>query len=574
MPLNRFLRYFNILIAVVLVAVAGSAWWFLYRPLPQTSGEIQAPIEAPATVVRDELGVSHISAANTDDLWFVQGYVTAQDRLFQMDFLRRRGAGEVAAVIGINALESDRQARQLRMDRLAEQHARKLNPLQHRALAAYARGVNHYLNTHAGRLPAPFTLLKYTPRPWRISDSILIGLEMYRTLSSTWKQDLLKQSLLERGDPAKVEALFPFRSGFEVQPGSNAWALAGSRTESGLPLLANDPHLEYSVPPIWHQVHLRAGRVDVAGMTLPGLPAVVIGHNRHIAWGMTNLRFDVQDLYRERLDSRTGQYLHRGEVLQAVRETSIIQVRDSDSVELTWWRTLHGPVLVSAKQLHLALRWTAAEPGAFRYPFLELATASDWDEFRKALSLYSGPAQNFVYADTAGNIGYQAAGHMPIRDYDSSVPMNGTSGEFEWEGMIPFDELPSVYNPPNDVIVTANQNPFPEDYPYLVAGRFSAGHRANRILELLGTRQRWSLIEMGEIQTDIYDRFLHELAGRVVDASEAIRKPAGNLQDAISRLREWNGEMNADAPEPLLARLLFQHLRRNPIHFDFLLNLF
>jgi len=561
-PVPRAVKYINLAIALLLAAGAGAVYWWGYRPLPQTSGEIAAPLGQPAEVVRDELGVPHIDAGSDEDLYFLQGFVTAQDRLFQMDFLRRRAAGRLAEIFGEAALANDRRAQTLGMEAAAERYARGLDGPARRIFAAYARGVNFFLERRGRRLPVEFALLRYDPRPWRIADSLLVALEMFRTLSSTWRSDLARQALLESGDPKRVRRLYPVWSGLEPPLGSNAWAVAGERTASGKPLLAGDPHLEFTVPPVWYQIHLRSPGLHVAGMSLPGLPGVIIGHNDRIAWSVTSLQFDVEDLYQEQLDPATGQYLYRGGVRRASRRVSRLLVRGGSPVVVETWVTHHGPVVATARGRRFALRWTALELESFRYPIRALNRAGGWEEFRRALREFPGPALNFVYADVEGNIGYQVAGKLPIRDYDGAYPQDGAAGEFEWKGYISFDDLPAVFNPASGIVVSANQNPFPQDYRYRVGGHFAPGYRARRIRELLSGKDQWTAQAMLAVQTDIYDPFLHGLARRAVAAWE--RRPEGGptLAAAIDRLRVWDGRMDKASRAALIARLLFQHLRR------------
>ncbi len=324
---RRTLRAVNWLIAVLILIVLLAVYWFAWRPLPETSGTLIVPVSKPVRVARDRLGVPHIAAGTLNDALFTQGFVTAQDRLWQMDAIRRLAAGELSEVLGPGTLELDSESRRLRSRRIAEESARRLAAQDRAELAAYARGVNHFIGTHRTRLPLEFSLLGYDPRPWSITDSLLIGLHMYRTLTTTWRDELLKEAMLKDGDREKVNYLFAVRSGAEVQPGSNAWALSGRHTASGKPILANDPHLEYSFPSAWYMVRLQAPGLNVTGASLPGVPGVIIGHNDRIAWGMTNLHFDVQDLYAEKLDVQTGRYLYRGQAEQARREQEFIAVK-------------------------------------------------------------------------------------------------------------------------------------------------------------------------------------------------------------------------------------------------------
>lgn len=563
MSSGRVLRFLNLSIAILLVLVLAAAYWFAYRPLPQTSGTMTAPISAPATVIRDALGVPHITAAKWEDAIFLQGFVAAQDRMWQLDAMRRLAAGELAEVVGPAAAGSDEESRRLRIPQIAEEQARSLSEGDRAVLAAYARGVNFYLETHRHSLPLEFTLLNYSPRPWRIADSLLVGVQMYRTLTTSWRWDLRKQDMLEAGDAAKVNALFPFRTGIEVQPGSNAWVISGRRTASGRPILANDPHLEFSAPSIWYMVHLQAPGLNVTGVALPGVPCVIIGHNDRIAWGVTNLQYDVEDLYLEKFDPRTGRYEYRGQEEQARAERSVLAVGGERPREFVNWVTRHGPLIASENHRYYSLRWAAADAAPAEFAFLDLDRARNWQEFVAAIARFDGPGQNFVYADVDGNIGYHATGRLPIRrNFAGDVPVDGSSGEFEWDGYIPFDKLPAVYNPPSGVLVTANQNPFPDRYPYPVSGFFDPGYRSRQIYDRLTARNGWKPAEMLAVETDVYSAFSHFLARQVVAACDARQVNNPDLGEAIQVLRAWNGQMEKGTAAPMLAVLVFQQLRK------------
>jgi penicillin amidase len=393
-------------------------------------------------------------------------------------------------------------------------------------------------------------------------DTILIGLHMYRDLTTTWKDEILKRDMLAAGDRPKVDFLFPPRSGSELQPGSNAWAISGAHTATGKPLLCNDMHLEYSIPGIWYLVHLKAPGLNVSGVSLPGAPAVIVGHNQRIAWGVTNLHFDVQDLYIENFDASTGRYLYRGQWEQARLEREVIVVKGAPAVEFPIWITRHGPLYFNDSRQHLALRWAAAVPGSFQFPFPEIDKAANWQEFTRALARFPGPAQNFVYADVDGNIGYHATGHLPVRKtYTGDVPVDGSSGENEWQGFIPFDELPSFYNPSGGVIVTANQNPFPPGYGYAVNGNFASQYRSRQIRDLLLAKNGWRAEDMLVVQKDVYSALSQYLAQAIVEAYDRHKAQHTGLDAAVQLLRGWNGQMDKDAAAPLVVTLAYQQLR-------------
>jgi penicillin amidase len=559
----RTVRIVNIAIAAALVAAALLIYWYAWRPLPQRSGPIEAPLGASASVAFDPRGGPHIRAASQEDAFFIQGYVTAQDRLFQMDALRRFAGGALAEILGPALLESDRESRKLRMRRIAEDAYVTLPDADRAAFAAYTRGVNYFIATHRGNLPVEFSLIGYQPRPWSTVDCLLLCLHMYRSLTTTWKDELVKASLLAKGHRAKVEFLYPMHGLVDGNPGSNAWAISGLHTASGKPLLSNDMHLEYSLPGIWYMTHLTAPGLDVSGVSLPGAPGVIVGHNQRIAWGITNLHFDVQDLYIEKIDERTGRYLFRGQVQQARAEREIIRVKGGANVEVATWVTQHGPIFVADGSQRLALRWTAAERGMLQFPFIDVDRAQNWEQFQAALKRLPGPGSNFVYADIDGNIGYHAVGSLPRRrNYRGDVPVDGSTGEFEWDGFIPFEELPSLYNPPGGRIVTANQNPFPENFPYPVNGNFAPPYRFMQARALLSARDGWRAPEMLTVQKDIYSAFSHFLARQIVDAYK--RRDAHNpsIEDSVAMLRDWNGQMDQNLAAPFLITLAYQHVRR------------
>jgi len=559
--LDRLLKYINTLIAIALVAALAIIYWYVYRPLPQTSGEIITFVNRAVTVTRDGLGEPHIQAESLEDALFAQGYVTAQDRLWQMDSLRRLASGELAEIIGPSVVETDRESRELHMRRISEDAVRTMPPEDRAAMAAYVRGVNAFLETHRSNLPIEFTLLGYQPRPWSVSDCALIGLQMFRTLTTTWRDEVLKRNMLAQGDAAKVNFLFPVRTGGESQPGSNAWAVAGRLTASGKPLLASDMHLEYSLPGIWYMAHLQAPGYNVAGVSLPGTPGIIVGHNDRIAWGITNLHFDVQDLYMERLDPRTGQYLYQGKVEQARAEREVILVKGAAPVEQTVWITRHGPLISAGGTDRFSLRWVAGEQGSFQFPILDINRARNWQEFNAALSRFPGPGSNFVYADVDGNIGYHAVGKLPIRKgWSGDLPVDGSSGDFEWQGFIPYDELPSAFNPPSGIIATSNQNPFPADYQYPVNGNFASHYRSSQVRAMLTAKTGWKPEDMIAIQKDVYSAFSDYLAKSLVAASD--KRKAADPSGAIALLRSWNGQMEFSQSAPLIVTLAFQHLRR------------
>jgi len=552
---TRLVRIVNLSIAAVLLLVLAAVYWLAVRPLPKISGEIAAPVSAAAIVRRDARGIPHIEAASWQDAIFLQGYVTAQDRLWQMDTLRRFGGGTLSEVFGPGPLAADRLSRSMRMQAIAEADVAHLAEDERAVLAEYARGINFFIDTHHGDYSLEFSLPghSYTPRPWTLTDSVLVSLVMFRDLTNSMDLEFAKGTMFAlHADPAKMNILFPARQGQYVRPGSNAWAVSGAHTADGKPMLANDPHLAYGIPGTWHLVHLKAPGLNVSGAALPGIPCVISGHNEQIAWGVTNLQTDVLDIYGERLDEKTGRYLFEGNLEQAQLDRQVIRVRDAKPVTLEVWVTRHGPVVLHEGPQSFSMRWSAAE--GFGFPLLRLDRAQDWNEFRTALSDFWGPAQNFVYADRAGNIGYQAAGRVPIRpNFDGGVPVDGTSGRFELDGYIPYEQMPKIYNPASGIVATANQNTFPPDFPYRVSGSFADKYRIEQIRALLGAKGKLTVDDMLAVQKDVYaayDKFLAEQIVQLHPSKEEADRAAVDI------LRRWNGQMDKDQAAPFITELL------------------
>lgn len=563
--LTRLVRILNVSIAVLIVLIVVAVYWYAVRPLPKTSGEITAPISAPALVKRDARGVPHIEASSWQDAIFLQGYATAQDRLWQMDGLRRFGAGELAEVFGPGALAADERSRRMRMRAIAEFAAGRLAPEVRAAMVEYARGVNYFIDTQRGDYSLEFSLpgREYDPRAWTLTDSMLVGLVMYRDLTDKSRFKLDKGRLLGMAaDPAKARMLFAPMEGQYVSPGSNAWAVAGAHAADGKPMAANDPHLSYGIPGTWHLVHLKAPGLNVSGAALPGLPGVITGHNEQIAWGVTNLQSDVLDLYSEQIDERTGRYVFQGKAEQAQLDTETIGVRGGKPVSLNVWVTRHGPVLVHEDGKSYSMHWSAAD--GFGFPFLAIDQAQNWDQFRAALGTFWGPPQNFIYADRAGNVGYQAAGRVPIRrNFDADVPVDGSSGRFEWDGYIPFDQMPATYNPPSGIVATANQDPFPADYAYRVDGDYADKYRIEQIRALLSKKPKLTVDDMLSVQKDVYSAFDFFLARQLIAAAAKRGDLNEEARVAVNVLHRWNGQMDKGEAAPMITELLHDELAKS-----------
>ena len=602
--------------ALLLSLAATALVWCLFTPATKVSSQSTvtpsqslqvAGLRAPATVRRDERGIPYIEAANDEDLYFAQGYITASDRLWQMDLQRRTARGELSEIFGQATLAQDKLHRTFGFGRLIDQAATNLDPNFNVALTAYAKGVNAFIDSLTDKTTPPeFRILQYKPRPWAPADSLAVGALMAEYLSSTWQLDVMRGSLSSL-PKEKREALLPdtspldvlvvgtdrsragstrptVKEGVTVSPAilaelrevlaaqqqsfellgltppaletihaSNNWVVSGKRTASGKPLLANDPHIPASAPNVWYLTQLIAPGVHVAGVTFPGLPGIVVGHNERIAWGVTNLGPDVQDVYIEKFDKanptkyQTPSGLRDAEVRQEqikVRKGFANAETDTQTVEVTVTR--HGPIILEKDGTRYALRWTLLDPATLQTGgIFNVNRARNWKEFTAALSTYRGPTQNFVYADVDGHIGYYGAGRIPIRKSgEGDVPYDGATDEGEWTGFIPFEKLPHLYDPPSGMIVTANQRVVGSSYPYFVSHVWASPYRARRIFDLLSAKPKLTTDDFRKIQGDVYS-----IAGKTFaqHAAKSLRSAGFQPASFISDLESWDGMMSADS---------------------------
>lgn len=580
-------RYiFGGVLALLLVAV-GAGYGYLRSSLPQVDGRITVQgISAPVTIARDADGVPLITASDDADAAFGLGFAHAQDRLFQMETMRRYGAGRLAEIFGAQAVGIDMQMRILGLYRLAEASFSHLSAPVQRALEAYAAGVNAFLATHRGALPPEFQLLRFSPEPWRPADSLVWGKVMDLELTGNYRGELLRARLARSLSPEQLAFLYPqypkdapttlaalariyrhlpldpLYAGLAPEIGptyaSNNWVVDGAHSASGKPLLANDPHLGFSAPGVWYLARLRTPEREIAGGTTPGVPLVVIGHNDRIAWGFTTTASDVADLFIEKIDpDDPARYLtpEGSAPFETRRET--IAVRNAAPVTVTVRSTRHGPVLsdmLPAGTVEtgyvLALAATfLTEDDCSAEALWSASRAGDWQEFRAAFRNFVAPQQNIVFADTGGEIGFIAPGRIPLRRNGSGwLPMPGWTGEYDWTGFIPFAELPQGRNPASGHFVSANNKIVPDTYPYFLSRDWDLPNRAERITELLAAAPMQSPAASAAIQADtlsIAARRLVPLMSRIAPHDDAARA-------AIERLRAWDFRMDANAVEPLL----------------------
>ena len=585
------------LIGIVLLGGLGlgGGYVWLRGSLPQVDGEVVVPgLGAPVTIVRDRWAIPHIEASSLRDASFALGFVHAQDRLWQMEFQRRLGAGRLAEILGAGGLRSDRFMRTLGLYRLAEASLAHLEDDTVAWLQAYADGVNAFLDTRTGPLPPEFLILRHGElEPWRPADSLVWLRVLALDLATNYRDELMRARLARRLSAEQIADVWPTYP--ESAPvtllelaralpsdelaavlppaapegvGSNAWVVAPGRSTTGGALLANDPHLGLQAPGVWYLAHLVTPGLELVGATLPGIPAVVLGHNGTIAWGFTNTGADTQDLFIERIDpGNPAQYLTPdGPAPFEVREERI-RVAGAPPVALTARATRHGPVISDllpdaaafGDDRVVALAWSAlAEDDLGLQALLRIGTARNWEEFVTALRDVSAPMQNIHYADAAGHIGFIAPGRVPVRrNGDGRWPVPGWTGEYDWKGWIPLESLPRTIDPPDGVLFNANNRVVPEDYPYLLTADWEAPHRARRLAQLL-RHDAFRPEDFADMQADVLSLLAEDLLPIMLTA--APRGPAAI--SAMARLERWGRVMRTDAAEPLIFAAWYRELSR------------
>jgi penicillin G amidase len=665
---------------VAIVAAAG----FLYarhwvnqsmrNSLPQLDGTIAiSGLSAPVTVERDNQGVPHLRAASMDDLVLAQGYITAQDRLWQMETLRRHAAGTLAEILGPTLIPHDRAQRTMQIRAAADRAIAVLPPDQLHWLTLYARGVNASIEAQRPHLPLEFRLLRYQPDSWTPRDTILVALAMFQDLTNSFPDELDREALTARLPLNLVADLYPVGSWRDHPPaqptvdltapqkdipdvpldesqsslipprapswkgpsaqsstkpgapssartlrlrwasrasataparlqtgtasmedlvtlqkilrnptcegckaGSGNWTVSGAHTASGKPLLSNDMHLNHGVPGTWYEADLEAptptGEFHVSGVSLPGSPFIIVGHNAHIAWGFTNLGATVQDLEIEHLrgTGATAEYETPTGVWQPVlHQQEIIHVKGAKDVLLDVPATQHGnlttPIISGifpSEKRTLSLNWTIYDPANLTLPFFAINSATGWPDLHAAFANWGGPSQNLVFADDQGHIGYHAVGKIPIRGSltqptpISPLPTDALDTTQQWVGYISFDQLPQAFDPPSGILATANSRVTPDNYLYPITLDWSAPYRNERIWKVLSSKDHLTPADMLALQTDVYSDVDHVIAQRLAYAIDHATTPAftndKRLHQAADLLRDWNGNVDADAAAPAI----------------------
>ncbi len=602
-PWGKWAAYAGLIVAALLIGGTGGAVMVARMSLPNYDGEIiLSGLAAAVTVTRDEFGVPRIEAGNMTDAYRALGYIHAADRMFQMEMSRRTGAGRLAELLGEPGLGFDKLMRTLGLYTRAEESVAAMARTPRSALQAYAGGVNAWLENHDGPLPPEFLLLRHTPEPWVPADSAVWGLLMALQLSDNWRGEIDRARAALRLTPDQMIDLWPpvdpdsattlaenfdtyccadrqiFArladdlpgSGTQMSPfafasASNEWVVSGDHSESGLPLLANDPHLGFSAPLLWYLVEIVTPSLSLTGVSVPGMPFLMLGHNGHIAWGLTTTHADVQDLFIERVDPADPlRYLTANGASQFDVRREEIFVRGREKPEtITVRETYHGPVIsdispgaatLTGEGEMIALAFNALAPDN-RTPeaLYDLNRAENWAEFTAALEKFAAPLQNFAYADTDGHIGFYVPGRLPIRKSgDGRLPVPGWTGEFDWTGFVPFDEMPHKLDPPGGRIVNANNRVAGRSYPHLIAADWPDPGRAARIGRMLDDISPADSTTFKSIQLDIKSSAVEMLLPTLLDHMTLAGAGSVQAQNALDLLKDWDGRMDRDRPEPLI----------------------
>ncbi|HNV66824.1 MAG TPA: penicillin acylase family protein [Bacteroidales bacterium] len=585
-----------VLLAVVLLAGVIAVPALRKSGLPELNGEKSlSALTAEVKVIRDERGVSHIYASNEHDLYFMTGYITAQERLWQMDMVRHATQGRLSELFKRDMFETDIFLRALGMQEKSRMVLEKEDPEILATLQAYADGVNAWITGCGKKLPPEFRILGYEPEPWTMVDiTNIIGFIGWDLASSNLSNEISNYKLGMKLGAEKAaeliadwnlvdEVVFPdFRLddkltdkalkavssmekleelGIVTLSGSNNWAVSGSRSETGKPILSNDMHLGFNVPGFWLQVHqVIPGKLNVTGVLFPGEPFIIAGHNDRIAWGMTNLGVDDIDLFVETVDSTGNNYLYNGEWLPFRDVEHTLKMTDDSSQTRVLRYTHHGPVISGMQNIDdvvLSMCWSGYDYSDEIKAVYLLNRAGNWDEFRTALSHFKSISQNFAYADVDGNIGLNTGGGVPVRKGTGLLPRRGDTDEYEWKGYVPFELLPSSFNPEEGFISSANQRTVDSSYPFFISGEFSMPYRIMRIREMAGEKQVLGIEDFKRMITDNHSAYAKMLTPVILKGAEALSDPGETERKAIEELRVWNYAMDAS----LVAPTLFEFIR-------------
>ena len=587
-PLKLTIGIVAVLLALI-VAVSLFLRHLVVKSFPVTEGTLTARgLEREVQVVRDRLGVPHIRAANEHDMFFAVGYVHAQDRLWQLDLIRRAGQGRLSEIFGSKTVEFDKLFRTIGIARVATEIEHALHPESKALLVAYADGINAFIRDNEKRLPVEFDMLNYRPESWEPQHSVIVARMIAWELNLAWFTDITFGMIAERVGPVKASEILPvwqkdaprivaeypahlgerfidvnskflaFMGAEGLTGGSNCWVVGPGKSSDGKPILANDIHLMMPAPARWYQLHMSCPGWNVAGVSLPGTPLVVAGRNDVIAWGLTNAMVDDADFYVEKIDSSSSTYLVQDRLYPVEAHNDTIHIGRNDSLVITIRKTRHGPLIDQVHPLlkdsgstyrsyALAMRWTGLETSDETYAFYLFDKARTPSEFAAGISYFTVPGQNVVYADTVGNIGYWMAARVPIRGrYNAMMPVPGWIPDNDWKGYVPVQQLPKIWNPPEGFIATANNKITRDNYPYYISELWEPPSRIQRLRELLSTNDQLTPEDFKRFQMDVLSPYGREFVGHLLHAFDR-RTPEHPLgAAALEYLRNWDFRYHRD----------------------------
>lgn len=578
------------LVIIVLVAAILIVSGIKKGALPDYSGEVfLTGLSDEVTVYRDERGMPHIYATNEHDLYFTVGYVMAQERLWQMDLIRRATTGSLSEIFGRDYVQTDLFLRSLDMTNKSRKVLDIADPEILKCLQDYADGVNKYIDDAGRKLPPEFRILRYKPDKWRLEDMVNIigymgwdlasenlnsdlfnyelvkkfGVEKANQLIPDWKavtsfvfpdftldENTLKKALETISSLEKLEAV-----GITTFSGSNNWAVSGRKSETGKPLLSNDMHLDFGSPGIWIQMHqVIPGKLNVTGVVVPGQPFVIAGHNEKIAWGLTNLMVDDIDLFAEKINpADTNQYLFNGEWKNMLVRDEVIKIKGGDESIQKLKFTHRGPVISGFEGVDdtvLTMRWAGYDMSDEMRSVYLLNRATNWEDFRSAISTFRSISQNFAYADVDGNIGLNTGGGIALRKGNGTIIRDGESDEYDWKGYVPFEQLPSSFNPDTGSVSSANNKTVNDDYPYFISASFALPYRINRIRQMLSEKYLFRIEDFKSMINDQHSDYAALLTPFILRITEKNIEFSPEEEYAYNSLKNWDYDMDKDKVAP------------------------
>jgi penicillin amidase len=623
---------------VLLIALFFFFRYLVTKSFPEYEGELSLKsLHGIVEIYRDEFAVPHIFANDEKDLMFAVGYTHAQDRLWQMDIMRRAGEGRLSEVLGRATIDYDRLFRTIDIRGISENIEYELNPEIHSALQAYADGVNAFINSHKGKYPIEFDMIGYEPEPWQIYHSILLSRLMAWELNLSWWVDLTLGRLVEKVGIERASMVFPnypsssptinfkaaekgksFFSGQSIYSGissvagfmqivqsyrkyfnmdasgvgSNSWVIDSSRSLSGKPIIANDPHLTLPAPSKWFEMHLTAPGWNVAGVSFPGSPFIIIGHNAKIAWALTNAMIDESDFYIEKLDStkldsvrqnKTPlQYLYDKKSIPIESHEEIIRIGKDDSITINVRRTHHGPIIsdvyTSTEKVKnsklISMRWAGSDVSKESYALYLINKSNNAQDFVRGVREFAVPGQNISYADVDGNIGYWTAAKIPLRGkYNSMLPLPGWSSDYEWKGYVPFEQLPKSWNPKEGFIATAN-NKIENNSPYYISNLYMPPSRIERIRELLNSEKKFSADDFKRFQNDYVSPYAKFVTHVLLKSFELYPPNNESIKSALEYLKNWDFKHSSTDIASTIFNVFFVKLLHNTFEDEMGIDLF